>query len=257
MTEIAQNIKVPETGSYQISFAYAPRNLINYAGGRIHGWIDDTEVGYVDCTPETVTFRRYLVKCSITSGNHVFKLSHTCDNPVNSNNTPCSVIDDVSLEESLLLNGDFDGGTVASEGWSSSAHAAYSNPGWTTSGTCGIAKPGVPGTYWISPEIDSGIYSLYTHVANYTNKGTTRVLPPVSIHQSFTVLKAGVYELCFDYASRPYANQSGATISARIRKGEGVEGDIVWETYVKPTYQRAFHQFAGQFKLRQAGTYTV
>ena len=155
-------------------------------------WIDDTEVGYVDCTPETVTFRRYLVKCSITSGNHVFKLSHTCDNPVNSNNTPCSVIDDVSLAESLLLNGDFDGGTVASEGWSSSAHAAYSNPGWTTSGTCGIAKPGVPGTYWISPEIDSGIYSLYTHVANYTNKGTTRVLPPVSIHQSFTVLKAGV-----------------------------------------------------------------
>ena len=158
--EIAQSIKVPETGSYQISFVYAPRNLKNYAGGRVHVWIDDTEVGYVDCSPTTMEWRRYMVKCPITAGNHVFKLSHTCDNPVNANNIPCSVVDDVSIKKSLLLNGDFDGGAAGSNGWSYSTGEAYSNPGWTTSGKCGLAKPGVPnGSQWIYPDIDSGVYS--------------------------------------------------------------------------------------------------
>ena len=252
--EIAQSIKVPETGSYQISFVYAPRNLKNYAGGRVHVWIDGTEVGYVDCSPTTMEWRRYMVKCSITAGNHVFKLSHTCDNPVSAGHTPCSALDDVSIKESLLLNGDFDGGAAGSDGWSYSTGEAYSNPGWTTSGKCGLAKPGVPdGSQWIWSEIDSGVYSMFTHVANYT----TRVLPPVSISQSFDALKAGVYELCFSYVSRPYVNQSGATICARIRKGEGVEGDIVWESSVKPTYKKEFHHFTGRIKLYAAGRYTL
>ena len=52
-------------------------------------------------------------------------------------------------------------------------------------------------------------------------------------------------------------NQAGATICARIRRGEGVEGDIVWESSVKPTQQREFHHFTGRIKLYAAGRYTL
>lgn len=97
LQEISQNVEVPAAGDYEISFAYAPRDLASYAGGRVNVWIDDVKVGYVDCDTTTAKFRRYAVRTQIAAGSHVFKLTHTPDNPVSANNTPCSVIDDVSL----------------------------------------------------------------------------------------------------------------------------------------------------------------
>ena len=95
--KISQNVEVPATGDYEISFAYAPRDLASYAGGRVNVWIDDVKVGYVDCDVTTAKFRRYTVRTQIAAGSHVFKLTHTLDNPVSASNTPCSAIDDVSL----------------------------------------------------------------------------------------------------------------------------------------------------------------
>ena len=95
--EISQKMEIPVSGAYEISFAYAPRNKNNYAGGRVNVWIDDDKVGYVDCDASTVKFRRYAVRTKIDAGSHVFKLTHTLDNPVNPDNKPCSAIDDVSL----------------------------------------------------------------------------------------------------------------------------------------------------------------
>ena len=95
--EISQKVEIPVSGAYEISFAYAPRNKNNYAGGRVNVWIDDDKVGYVDCDASTVKFRRYAVRTQIDAGSHVFKLTHTLDNPVNPDNKPCSAIDDVSL----------------------------------------------------------------------------------------------------------------------------------------------------------------
>ena len=97
LQEISQNVEVPATGDYEISFAYAPRDLASYAGGRVNVWIDDIKVGYVDCDVTTAKFRRYTVRTQIAAGSHVFKLTHTLDNPVSASNTPCSAIDDVSL----------------------------------------------------------------------------------------------------------------------------------------------------------------
>ena len=78
LQEISQKVEIPVSGAYEISFAYAPRNKNNYAGGRVNVW-------------------RYAVRTQIDAGSHVFKLTHTLDNPVNPDNKPCSAIDDVSL----------------------------------------------------------------------------------------------------------------------------------------------------------------
>ena len=97
LQEISQKVEIPVSGAYEISFAYAPRNKNNYAGGRVNVWIDDAKVGYVDCDASTGKFRRYAVRTQFDAGSHVFKLTHTLDNPVNPDNKPCSAIDDVSL----------------------------------------------------------------------------------------------------------------------------------------------------------------
>lgn len=263
LTEISQNIEIPEDGVYEISFVYEPRDNYYYAGGRVNVWIDDDKVGYVDCdrtdtqngTDHWTKFRRYMMRTQIAAGGHLLKLSHTLDNPVNSN-TPCSAIDDVSLKAvggNLIMNGSFDMGTVyANSGEHSSAgnDKNHSNPGWTVTGTAGLAKSGSP---WISSEINSGLYSMYTHAANY--KG--RILQPVSISQSFDVTVAGNYELGFSYASRPASGYVGGQLFARIYKGKGLEGEMVWEKFVTATTTTSFEEFVGNVKIYEPGIYTL
>ena len=264
LKEISQTVAIPETGTYEISFVYAPRNLANYAGGRVNVWIDDVKVGYVDCDTTTMEFRRYMVRTQITSGSHVFKLSHTLDNPVSASNTPCSAVDDVSLKavDNLIMNGSFEKGTVyANSGTYSSAEndAGHSNPGWTVTGKSGLAKIGYPsGAMWASSELEgAGKYSMYLQTANYTYGGTDRQLPAVSVSQSFDVDKTGVYELRFSYAARPYNNYVGGQIFARVYSGDGVGGEMIWERFVIANSKTAFSEFVGTVKFYSTGRYTL
>lgn len=252
---MSQPMSVSAEGDYVVSFAYAARDTRYYYGGRIYAKIDGESVGYVDCTA-VATYRRAMFRTHLAAGDHTFMLYHTDEADTEVGHVPCSTVDAVSVRpiNTLLLNGNFDEGTVASAGYSGSTAGAYSNPGWTTSGTCGLSKSGVPSTAWIWSAIDVGVYAMYTHVANYTG----RELDPVSISQSFTAPKAGIYELRFSYASRPYTTQDEATICARIHRGEGVEGEIVWEATIENiTQQRSFLQFVGKPKLYSPGKYTL
>lgn len=257
--EIRQTVDIEKAGMYDISFVYAPRDLKYYAGGRINVWIDDMKVGYADCDNSTMDFRRCMVRTKIDAGSHVFKLSHTLDNPVSQSNRPCSAFDDVSLmaADNLIMNGSFDMGTVYSnEGMYSdtSDEAGYSNPGWIVSGICGLAKPGYPDkAQLISDKIDSGLYSMTIQTANYNG----RERPPVSISQTFSADASGVYDLSFSYASRPYSHYKGGTIYARIYKGEGLEGEKVWERSVVADQLYPFEQFNARVRLSEAGEYTL
>ena len=122
-------------------------------------------------------------------------------------------------------------------------------------GRAGLAKPGYPsGAAWASSQLEgTGIYSLYVQTANYSG----RELPPVSISQSFNVVTPGVYELNFSYASRPFSSNSGGMIYARVYKGEGLEGELIWEKFVTATSLNAFQHFVGNLKLYDAGKYTL
>ena len=265
--EISQDVEIPVAGAYEISFAYAPRNLVHYAGGRVNVWIDDVKVGYVDCDATTMKFRRYVVRTQIAAGSHVFKLTHTLDNPVNPNNTPCSAIDDVSLRpvDNLIMNGSFDLGTVDNsknsggnwETWSQGG--GYSNPGWVSSGSCGLAKPGYPSSAsWASTNLSpTGVYSLFMQTANYTYNWTTRIIDAASTSQSFDVAASGVYELRFSYASRPYNHYKGGMIYARVYKGEGLEGELIWERSVTANSLTSFEQFVENVKFSKPGKFTL
>ena len=257
---VSHPISVSAEGDYVVSFAYAARDTRYYYGGRIYAKIDGVSVGYVDCTA-VGTYRRAMFRTHLAAGNHTFMLYHTDEADTEVGHVPCSTVDAVSVRpiDTLLINGSFDEGTVGSEGYSGSTDGVYSNPGWTTSGSCGIAKPGVPdNARLVSSDIDSGVYSMYILTANYTRNGTGgRQNPPVSISQSFTAPKAGIYELRFSYASRPYNGYRGGTIYARIYRGEGLEGEKVWERSVVATSLNAFQQFVGEAKLYSSGKYTL
>lgn len=239
---VSQTVFVAESGDYDISFAYAPRHTQYYYNGRIRVFLDDEEVGeYADCDRATSKFRNHLFRTHVSAGLHVFMLKHTTENPADGSHIPCSAVDAVSFRaaNTLLLNGNFDAGNVVanSGGYSGSTDSGYANPGWTTSGACGLAKPGVPNSArLVSSSIDSGVYSMFILTANYTNsKGETRQNDPVSISQSFDAPMAGVYELRFSYAARPYTQYAGGTIYARIYKGKGLAGEKVWERSVVAT----------------------
>ena len=194
---VSQTVYVAETGDYDISFAYAPRDTVNYYDGRLHVVIDGEEAcDFVSCDNATSTFRRYMVRIPISAGLHVFQLRHTIED--NTHHTACSAVDAVDMRaaDSLIMNGSFDMGTVSgSEGWSMSTDGAYSNPGWVSSGRCGLAKPGVPGTPWVSTNCwPTGKYSLFMQTANY---GTTKY-EAASTWQSFNVER----KACTNYASR-------------------------------------------------------
>jgi len=260
---VSQTVFVAEAGDYDISFVYAPRHTSYYYNGRIRVVIDGEEVGdYANCDKLTSTFRRYLLRTPISEGLHVLQLKHTTENPADSSHTPCSVVDAVSIKaaDDLLLNGNFDGGNVVanSGGYSGSTADGYSNPGWTVSGNAGLAKPGYPGTAWVSSQLDgTGVYSMFIQTANYSYGGTTRTTDAASIQQTFDVTKPGVYELRFSYAARPYNNYKGGQIFARIYKGEGLEGELMWERFVIANSLTSFDEFVGNVKLYDPGKYTL
>ena len=195
--EISQNVKISNAGTYEISFAYAPRNKNNYAGGRVNVWIDDVKVGYVDCDARTMEFRRYAVRTQIDAGSHVFKLTHTLDNPVNAGNDPCSAIDDVSIVKvdggNLLANGGFEDyiGTL------SDIEAVFSDSikvdTWKYEGGTGLATTN---SNFLSNKSGSpyeGNVSLYFNGAH-------------SVSQTVYVAETGDYDISFAYAPRDTVN---------------------------------------------------
>ena len=257
---VSQQISVSEEGDYVVSFSYAARDTRYYYGGRVYAEVDGESAGYVDCTA-VATYRRAMFWKHLTAGDHTFTLRHTLEADTEVGHVPCSTVDDVAvrMSDTLLLNGNFDAGTAsASAKCSASTAGEYSNPGWTVSGNAGLAMPGYPSNAkFVSSSIDSGVYSMYILTANYTNGTAEKRIPPVSISQSFTAPKAGIYQLRFSYASRPYNHYKGGTIYARIYNGEGLEGEKVWERSVVATSLNAFQQFVGEAKLRKGGKYTL
>jgi len=208
------------------------------------------EVGSVECGSVTA-FRRAIMETNLSVGEHTLVIGNDSVN---------AVLDAVSItpKTALIVNGSFDLGTVdANSGTYSRADedAGHSNPGWTVSGNAGLAMPGYPsGAEWASSQLEgTGIYSLYIQTANYSG----RELPPVSISQTFNVAAPGVYELNFSYASRPFSSNSGGMIYARVYKGEGLEGELIWEKFVTATSLNAFQHFVGNLKLYDSGKYTL
>ena len=254
---VSQTVYVAETGDYDISFAYAPRDTVYYYGGRLHVVIDGEEAcDSVSCDNATSTFRRYMVRIPISAGLHVFQLRHTIED--NTHRTACSAVDAVDMRaaDALLLNGDFDAGSVLeSSGSSMSSDGAYSNPGWVAAGQCGLARAGYPSVSpWASSNLSpTGKYSLFMHTANY--KG--RIFDAASAMQSFDVTTKGVYELRFSYASRPFDNYKGGKIYVRVFKGEGTAGSPIYERSVTADSLTAFEEFVGNVKFHEPGKYTL
>ena len=135
-----------------------------------------------------------------------------------------------------------------------STEGAYSNPGWVSSGRCGLAKPGVPSTPWVSTQLSpTGKYSLFMQTANYSG----REWNPASTWQAFNVATQGVYELRFSYASRPYDNYKGGMIYARVYKGEGTAGRPIYECSVTADSLTAFEEIVRNVKFHEPGKYTL
>ena len=236
-------VDAASAGPCLVSFMYAVRK--DQSGAVFHVNMDEVEVGSVECGSVTA-FRRAIIETDLSVGEHTLVIG---------NNNVHAVMDAVSIvpKKDLIVNGSFDLGTVAANGGAHSSHAAdgYSNPGWTVTGTAGLATPGSP---WASSSLESaGIYVMYTHTANYNG----REMDPVSISQSFNVQDAGVYELSFSYASRPDSSYRNGMMYARVYKGEGLEGELIWEKLVTATSYYPFQQFVGQIKLHDAGAYTL
>jgi len=241
-------VDADSAGPCLVSFMYAVRK--GYSGAVFHVNMDGVEVGSVECGSVTA-FRRAIMETNLSVGEHTLVIRNDSVN---------AVLDAVSIipKKDLIVNGSFDSGTVdANSGTYSRADedTGHSNPGWTVTGRAGLAKPGYPsGAAWASSQLaGTGIYSLYIQTANYSG----RELPPVSVSQTFNVAAPGVYELNFSYASRPFSSNSGGMIYARVYKGEGLEGELIWEKFVTATSLNEFQYFAGNLKLYDAGKYTL
>lgn len=248
----SQNVEILESGFYDISFVYAPRNKPDYAGGRVHVWIDDAEVGYVDCPGTTDEFRRFMVRTHIDAGSHVFKLSHTCDNPVSASCIPCSAIDDVSLRvaDAILMNGSFDESTIVGVKYADTTSPVFSNPGWNNGGSAGVAAAGSP---FVDAAIPVGSYAMYLQTRNYGN-GAASPGPAIG-WQSFSIAAAGYYGVSFSYAKRKDYVDKVAMV--RIRRGAGLDGEVVFEDAVTANTPTSFRQYSGMAKLSAAGEYTI
>ena len=260
---VTQQITVDETGLYVVGFDYIsrgqPSGTERYQNGLFYLEIDNAVVGRsIDVGAVRTVFRTALWQVPLEAGSHTLTVRHSSEQNVRgtTGDGACSSIDAVFVRktDNLILNGNFDFGMVASSaGWaySSAAAAEFDNPHWTVSGYAGLAKSGAA---WVSAQIDSGVYSMYTQTANYTMGNTDRRWDPVSISQAFDVQKPGVYALGFSYASRP--SYAGGKLYVRVRKG-GLAGEIVWEKSVTATSQTAFQEFAGTVRVHRAGTYTL
>ena len=86
----------------------------------------------------------------------------------------------------LVQNGDFEAGSASGTWGSYSTVAGYSNPGWTVSSYCGLAKP--DGT-WMTTGIDVGKWALFLQ--------NTRAYA----YQDVEVPAAGAYRLSFNDAA--------------------------------------------------------
>ena len=245
-------VDADNAGPCLVSFMYAVRK--SYSGAVFHVNMDGVEVGQVACG-STTAFRRSVMETNLSVGEHTLVIGNDSVN---------AVLDAVSItpKTALIVNGSFDLGTVdANSGTYSSAEndAGHSNPGWTVTGKSGLAKIGYPsGAMWASSELEgAGKYSMYLQTANYTYGGTDRQLPAVSVSQSFDVDKTGVYELRFSYAARPYNNYVGGQIFARVYRGDGVGGEMIWERFVIANSMTAFSEFVGTVKFYSTGRYTL
>ena len=254
---VSQTVYVAESGDYEMSFVYAPRDKTYYYGGRIWVLVDGEEVGeYADCDNSTTAFRRHAFRMPLSSGLHVSELKHGEGESIGGNYA-CSAIDDVALKavDAMLMNGSFDLGTVAANDGVHSSHtvAGYSNPGWNCSGNVGLSKPGaahVPST------LDVGTYALYMQTANYLDGSTLRESDDAYAWQSFSVATAGCYSVSFHYAKRanPYVNKMA---NVRVRRGVGTDGDIVFDKQFTASNSSSFDDFTGKVTLREPGTYTL
>ena len=254
---VSQTVYVAESGDYEISFVYAPRDNSYYYGGRIWVLVDGVVAGeYADCDNSTVAFRRHAFRTTLSSGLHVVELKHGKGESIGRNYT-CSAIDDVALKavDNMIMNGGFDMGTVAANSGVHSSYlvAGYSNPGWNCSGNVGLSKPG---NAHVPSALDVGTYALYMQTVNYLDGNSTRESDDAHAWQSFSVATAGCYTVSFRYAKRgsPYVDK---TVTVRVRKGEGIAGDVVFEKQVAANNATAFTDFSEKATLRESGTYTL
>ena len=88
----------------------------------------------------------------------------------------------------LVQNGDFEAGSAVGTWGSYSTTSGYSNPGWTVSSYCGLAKP--DGT-WMTTGIDVGNWALFLQ--------NTRAYA----YQDVEVPASGTYRFSFRWTSRP------------------------------------------------------
>ncbi len=99
----------------------------------------------------------------------------------------------------LVQNGDFEAGSASGIWGSYSTVAGYSNPGWTVSSYCGLAKP--DGT-WMTTGIDVGKWALFLQ--------NTRAYA----YQDVEVPASGTYRFSFRWTSRP--NYAGLRLFVRV-----------------------------------------
>ena len=144
----------------------------------------------------------------------------------------------VIASTNLILNGGFDYGTIDpsknSGTYLQSNQAGYVNPFWTESGSTGRMGLAIGGSTWVNAALDVGTYAFYMQtLSGYAGD---------SVWQDFKVDVPGVYRLSFVHAKR--ANTVNPVTKARIRRGKGLDGEIVYEKEATSSHVDVFEQFA-------------
>ena len=246
---LSQTIIAPTTGVYEVSFKYINRQASGNGTLKIFANIDDEPLGSVSCTTNAI--RTAYFKAYLTEGTS-YTLSITNNATGNATATDSS-IDCVSVIAStnLILNGGFDYGTIDpsknSGTYLQSNQAGYVNPFWTESGSTGRMGLAIGGSTWVNAALDVGTYAFYMQtLSGYAGD---------SVWQDFKVDVPGVYRLSFVHAKR--ANTVNPVTKARIRRGKGLDGEIVYEKEATSSHVDVFEQFAADVKLHEAGVYTL
>ena len=245
---LTQQIVAPTTGVYEVSFKYGKRS--NSGSVKLFACLDDEALGSVTLTTNAV--RTAYFKANLEAGTS-YTLSITNNATSDATNTD-SGIDLVSVVAStnLILNGGFDYGTVdpyQHDGqYLQSNQTGYINPCWKEFYSTGRVGLAVSGSTWINAALDVGTYALWMQTLPNYNEG-------VSVWQDFKVNAPGVYRLSFVHAKR--SNTVNPVTKARIRKGKGLDGEIVYEKEATSSHYDAFEQFAANVKLEEAGVYTL
>ena len=241
-SSISQTFIAATTGIHKVTFRYAGRG--GYLKGRLHAKIDGNSLGYADC--QTNLYHTICMETNLVAGtSYTLTIEQDVANNANANST----IDLVSVtpSDNLIFNGNFDNGSTGGNIYRIRTGSGYYNPHWSVTGNVGLS---MANTTWTGT-LSLGVYAAYLQTSS---SATT-----LSLTQTFTADRPGVYALSFSHAKRN-AERVDPEVRVRVYSGAGTSGAVVSQKTVVSSLvaaDGAYGSFVTEVKIPEAGEYTI